>query len=52
MIPVPRDVLDRLRQLAEAEMAEERWKARWAKRLGLAFGLAIALFLLWVFNRA
>ena len=40
----------RLRQLVAADLADERWKARQARRFGLAFtllGLLLLLALAW-----
>lgn len=43
----PSQAFQRLRQLVAADLADERWKARQARRLGGLFAvLAVALLLL------
>nr|MBL8411154.1 hypothetical protein [Dechloromonas sp.] len=38
------DILRRLRRLVDAEIANEQWRARWARRLAFVFGLPVLVF--------
>ncbi len=44
------DILRRLRRLVDEELANEQWRARWARRLALVFGLPVLLFVLILLN--
>jgi len=46
---IPEQQRRRLKELADAEQAEERRKLRWAKRLALVFGILVALYLATIF---
>jgi hypothetical protein len=48
----PGTILQRLRQLVDEEIANEQWRARWARRLGLLFGIPILLLLIWLISHA
>jgi hypothetical protein len=45
-------ILQRLRQLVDEEISNEQWRARWARRLGLLFGIPILLLLIWLISHA
>jgi len=45
LAPIPEQQRRRLKELADAEQAEERRKLRWAKRLALVFGILVAIYL-------
>jgi len=40
------DILRRLRRLVDEEIANDQWRARWARRLSLVFGLPVLIFVL------
>lgn len=42
---IPEQQRRQLKQLADAEQAEERRKLLWAKRLALVFGVLVAIYL-------
>jgi hypothetical protein len=40
------DILRRLRHLVDGEIANEQWRARWARRLALVLGLPVLIYVL------
>lgn len=44
------DILRRLRRLVDEDIANEKWRASWARRLALVFGLPVLLFALILLN--
>ena len=42
--------LRKLRRLVDSENAHERWKAKWALRLGAVFAITGIAWLVWLFS--